>query len=108
MQWNTGVMMNFDEELERLLLIEDHDEMLLELSMIEIEFDFYLKELEANQVTRPDWWYIGLGFKEGPNPAAQANAVKIYKEFLKYNPAVECSDFDSLVKLFVQEKTERR
>ena len=99
--------MNFDEELERLLLIEDHDEMIFEVELIEIEFDLYLKDLEAKQTVKPDWWYIGLGSKTTGSPVADAHAIATHKEFLKFRPGVDYDTFDDLVKLFIESKTRR-
>ena len=93
--------MNFDVELENLLKITDHDELIEEYAFFCADVDCYFNELDQKAEKKPDWWYIGLGFKEAASPRHYEEARFIYKQFLKFKD-VEGESFSHMIARFTQ------
>ena len=100
-QQNGAITMNFDVELENLLKITDHDELIEEYAFFCADVDCYFNELDQKAEKKPDWWWIGLGFKEAASPRHYEEARFIYKQFLKFKD-VEGESFSNMIARFTQ------
>lgn len=99
--------MDFDKELERLLEITDHDELMEEYAFFCADVDCYFKELDQKQKPLPDWWMIGLGFKKAITQRYYEEARFIFKQFLKFK-GQPGDDFHQLIARFTLAKTQNR
>jgi len=102
-----GMMMDFDLELEKLLEITDHDELIEEYAFFCADVDCYFNELDNKAYTKPDWWYIGLGFKKAISPRHEEEAKFIYKQFLKFK-GCPGDDFKTLIEKFTLAKSQNK
>ncbi len=100
---NGAITMNFDVELENLLKITDHTELVEEYAFFCADVDCYFNELDQKAKKKPDWWYIGLGFKAASSPRHCEEARFIYKQFLKFK-ARDGEDFHDIVARFTQSR----
>jgi len=104
----TGVMMmDFDAELEELLKITDHDELIEEYAFFCADVDCYFRELDQKQKPVPDWWLIGLGFKQAVTQRYYEEARFIYRQFLKFK-GNSSDDFHTLIEKFTLAKTQNK